>query len=90
MGELVYPAMITLRCKLSGLNCVYRFNSCQLSCSVTAATHPADTSRPAPQSSPQTTHQPHPERVAEYEHLYQRYLAWGAAAEPLYNRGVPA
>ena len=22
--------------------------------------------------------------------LYQRYLAWGAAAEPLYNRGVPA
>ena len=32
----------------------------------------------------------HPERVAEYERLYQRYLAWGAAAEPLYNRGVPA
>ena len=41
-------------------------------------------------SAVERTHQPHPERVAEYERLYQRYLAWGAAAEPLYNRGVPA
>ncbi|MGB6188468.1 MAG: ribulokinase [Aeromonas molluscorum] len=36
------------------------------------------------------THQPDPVRVAEYERLYQRYLAWGAAAEPLYNRGAVA
>jgi len=41
-------------------------------------------------SAVERTHQPHPERVAEYERLYQRYLAWGAAAEPLYNRGIPA
>lgn len=41
-------------------------------------------------SAVERTHQPHPERVTEYERLYQRYLAWGAAAEPLYNRGVPA
>ena len=41
-------------------------------------------------SAVERTHQPDPERVAEYERLYQRYLAWGAAAEPLYNRGVPA
>ena len=38
-------------------------------------------------SAVERTHQPHPERVAEYERLYQRYLAWGAAAEPLYNEG---
>ena len=41
-------------------------------------------------SAVERTHQPDPERVAEYELLYQRYLAWGAAAEPLYNWGVPA
>ncbi|MNN01870.1 Ribulokinase [compost metagenome] len=41
-------------------------------------------------SAVERTHQPDPERVAEYERLYQRYLAWGAAAEPLYNRGIPA
>lgn len=33
-------------------------------------------------------HQPQPQRVADYEQLYQRYLAWGTAAEPLYNQGV--
>ncbi|MFM5113409.1 ribulokinase [Aeromonas hydrophila] len=41
-------------------------------------------------SAVERTHQPDPERVAEYERLYQRYLAWGAAAEPLYNRGISA
>ena len=41
-------------------------------------------------SAVERTHQPDPERVTEYERLYQRYLAWGAAAEPLYNRGITA
>ncbi|MNV66763.1 Ribulokinase [compost metagenome] len=41
-------------------------------------------------SAVERTHQPDPVRVAEYERLYQRYLAWGAAAEPLYNRGALA
>jgi len=35
-------------------------------------------------------HQPQPERVAEYERLYQRYLQWSHAAEPLYNQGALA
>ncbi|MNZ95731.1 Ribulokinase [compost metagenome] len=38
-------------------------------------------------SAVERTHQPQPERVAEYERLYQRYLQWSSAAEPLYNRG---
>ena len=43
---------------------------------------------PAPHGERRGAHPPvDPERVAEYEHLYQRYLAWGAAAEPLCNRG---
>ena len=36
------------------------------------------------------TYQPQPEKVAEYETLYQRYLKWGEAAEPLYNEGKSA
>ncbi|MFC5704851.1 ribulokinase [Aeromonas eucrenophila] len=36
------------------------------------------------------THQPQAERVAEYELLYQRYLHWSDAAEPLYNEGALA
>jgi L-ribulokinase len=31
------------------------------------------------------TYQPRPAQVADYERLYQRYLAWSIAAEPLYN-----
>ena len=41
-------------------------------------------------SAVERTHQPHPERVAEYERLYQRYLQWSHAAEPLYNQGALA
>ncbi|ATY75974.1 MULTISPECIES: ribulokinase [Aeromonas] len=33
------------------------------------------------------THQPRPDKVVEYERLYQRYLGWSQAAEPLYNAG---
>lgn len=36
------------------------------------------------------THQPQADKVAEYETLYQRYLKWGEAAEPLYNEGKSA
>ncbi|MNE96553.1 Ribulokinase [compost metagenome] len=36
------------------------------------------------------THQPQAGRVAEYELLYQRYLHWSDAAEPLYNEGALA
>jgi len=36
------------------------------------------------------THQPQADKVAEYETLYQRYLKWGEAAEPLYNEGKTA
>ena len=31
------------------------------------------------------THQPQADKVAAYETLYQRFLKWGAVAEPLYN-----
>lgn len=31
-------------------------------------------------------HEPQPDKVADYEALYQRYLTWCAAAEPLYNQ----
>lgn len=41
-------------------------------------------------SAVERTHQPQPDRVAEYELLYQRYLQWSRAAEPLYNRGAQA
>ncbi|WHP81626.1 ribulokinase [Edwardsiella anguillarum] len=30
-------------------------------------------------------HQPRPERVAEYQHLYQRYRLWGQKTAPLYH-----
>lgn len=33
----------------------------------------------------ETTYQPNPEKVSQYEALYQRYLSWSQMAEPLYN-----
>jgi len=41
-------------------------------------------------SAVERTHQPQADKVAEYETLYQRYLKWGEAAEPLYNEGKSA
>ncbi|GAB3233815.1 ribulokinase [Pseudaeromonas pectinilytica] len=55
---------------------------------VAADIYPSIAAAQANMASPvERTHQPQADKVAAYETLYQRFLKWGAVAEPLYNEG---